>query len=109
MLHQTSGRIHNKNVSTHLIGNIRRSEGRLGCKREPRGQASALEGRRCRPFPFSPPGTAPHPMGSDLALPFLHIFFFLSCCPTPTPPQATALRRVALAFLPSAPWMVSSC
>ncbi|CAD7670377.1 unnamed protein product [Nyctereutes procyonoides] len=27
MLHQTSGRIHNKNVSTHLIGNIRRSEG----------------------------------------------------------------------------------
>uniref|UniRef100_A0A8C0Z6A0 Integrin alpha FG-GAP repeat containing 2 n=1 Tax=Canis lupus familiaris TaxID=9615 RepID=A0A8C0Z6A0_CANLF len=29
MLHQTSGRIHNKNVSTHLIGNIRRSEGTL--------------------------------------------------------------------------------
>lgn len=24
MLHQTSGRIHNKNVSTHLIGNIKR-------------------------------------------------------------------------------------
>ncbi|XP_077931601.1 KICSTOR complex protein ITFG2 isoform X5 [Halichoerus grypus] len=27
MLHQTSGRIHNKNVSTHLIGNIKRGEG----------------------------------------------------------------------------------
>ncbi|XP_023498756.1 KICSTOR complex protein ITFG2 [Equus caballus] len=27
VLHQTSGRIHNKNVSTHLIGNIKRGEG----------------------------------------------------------------------------------
>ncbi|XP_032205022.1 KICSTOR complex protein ITFG2 isoform X8 [Mustela erminea] len=27
MLHQTSGRIHNKNVSTHLVGNIKRGEG----------------------------------------------------------------------------------
>ncbi|XP_073743075.1 KICSTOR complex protein ITFG2 isoform X1 [Callorhinus ursinus] len=30
MLHQTSGRIHNKNVSTHLIGNIKRGEGGNG-------------------------------------------------------------------------------
>ncbi|KAI5947711.1 KICSTOR complex protein ITFG2 [Manis javanica] len=27
VLHQTSGRIHNKNVSTHLIGNIKRGKG----------------------------------------------------------------------------------
>lgn len=27
ILHQTSGRIHNKNVSTHLIGSIGRGEG----------------------------------------------------------------------------------
>ncbi|XP_012588030.1 PREDICTED: integrin-alpha FG-GAP repeat-containing protein 2 isoform X2 [Condylura cristata] len=27
VLHQTSGRIHNKNVSTHLVGNIKRGEG----------------------------------------------------------------------------------
>ncbi|XP_034262830.1 KICSTOR complex protein ITFG2 isoform X1 [Pantherophis guttatus] len=32
ILHQTSGRIHNKNVSTHLIGTIGR-----GCSKEPKG------------------------------------------------------------------------
>lgn len=34
VLHQTSGRIHNKNVSTHLIGNIKQGKGRKELKEQ---------------------------------------------------------------------------
>lgn len=47
VLHQTSGRIHNKNVSTHLIGNIKQGKG----GKELREQGSS--GRRS-------PGACPH-------------------------------------------------
>lgn len=70
MLHQTSGRIHNKNVSTHLTGNIKRGEGGLEAQDGAEGQSSVLGEGRCRAFPSSPPWTTPHPVRSDLALPF---------------------------------------
>ncbi|NWI12794.1 ITFG2 protein, partial [Crypturellus soui] len=46
VLHQTSGRIHNKNVSTHLIGSIGRGErsGSLGLFFSPSGTLKLMEG-----------------------------------------------------------------
>lgn len=51
VLHQTSGRIHNKNVSTHLIGNIKQGKGGKELKEQ-----AVLGERRPRALPsFLPP------------------------------------------------------
>ncbi|XP_063550636.1 KICSTOR complex protein ITFG2 isoform X1 [Gorilla gorilla gorilla] len=51
VLHQTSGRIHNKNVSTHLIGNIKQGESVATALR-----VVALASLPCAPWmPASPP------------------------------------------------------
>lgn len=82
MLHQTSGRIHNKNVSTHLIGNIRRGERGVGTQKGAEGQASVPGEARRRGLPSSLPWPAPHPVCSAFPLPFT----FSSSCPSARPP-----------------------
>lgn len=76
MLHQTSGRIHNKNVSTHLIGNIKRGESRVGHGKLLRvnitlGRKEAGLSLISSPVPPSLPLAVPHPMCSILALTFM--------------------------------------
>ncbi|XP_010609850.1 KICSTOR complex protein ITFG2 isoform X3 [Fukomys damarensis] len=96
VLRQTSGRIHNKNVSTHLIGNIKQGEGGVG------GRALRRGGKRSSALPLlldgpSLPEGAAFILETGFACSALHI--------VPSQPQATTLRVVALTSLPSAPWM----
>lgn len=98
MLHQTSGRIHNKNVSTHLIGNIKRGEGWQG-KGGAKGQAAGGGPPHSQPFPSSLPLGTPWALIQPCYSCFLQVLLLHV--------QAPALREVALASSPSAPWMVS--
>lgn len=66
MLHQTSGRIHNKNVSTHLIGNIKQGKGGKEVKEQGGSGRKETQGPALIPASIALPGHTPETGNSGL-------------------------------------------